>query len=200
MFEPSINTSHRDLRAFRFSVVSRLAVWLEEDPFLSVEPADWNVLDELPRWCVLDNQDIRRLTEVIGAFYYLDSIKRIIDGEQLRKIYELIGTDLVSDLHKKPRLDTNNPVLDTGLDIPLQFLEAGLAILESTIRDERMRNAFLARIEIFGLLRNQPLRPELSADSACELYQTVFNLLVQCMDGGGVIGTGDNPDVSAISA
>lgn len=187
-----------ELRKYRFDLIKRLSEWLKENESMVVDGSDWTAVANLPQWCLLDTTDVKKLAEVIGALYYSEAIKQIIQGDILRRVHEQIGKELLAELLRISQPGINGyPVVEPD-NLPMQILEAGLCVLECTIEKVEFRNVFMQQ---FDVCRSKSVITEISSlspDTVMYLYRSASDHLAS-LDAGSTVFEGRGSDANSVS-
>ena len=88
--EHGISGHKRRYRALAAETVIALQDEQSDSALKGVDPS-WQELDNLPHWCVLNQESLDKLQRTAGALFLQPVIKRCVDGNVLRQLSDLVG-------------------------------------------------------------------------------------------------------------
>lgn len=135
---------------------------------VSVEDVSWELLSELPPWCLADNSDRQAVQRICGALYFSPQIRTSIDGSLLRRFSGFVG-DPVFNAVRSANGFTHTVRDQLNMSkLEVQVMASGSSVLLGTLVDATLVQLYT---EIAG-----PPGDHIESDLASEIYSTATQL------------------------
>jgi len=105
-----------------------------------------DVIDTLPLWCALNDQELERWQHTTGALFITPALRRCLDGATLKKAVQAIGESLFQRLLKERELPDQAPAIDRDTDFVTLIRTSGAHILLSLLPNVELVSLYAPRL------------------------------------------------------